>query len=272
MFRGTYISKAALIAAAVLSLGMVAMADSLTVKTADGKVHGKLMNDSKVRAFQGIPYAAPPIGDLRWKPPVPAKPWKGELDATKYGHHCAQNHVFDDMIFQDAATPEDKGSEDCLTLNVYAPANAKGKLPVMFWIHGGGYSGGGSSEPRHNGDFMPLKGVILVTINYRLGNFGFLALPELAAEQGGASGNYGLMDMVAALQWVKQNIGDFGGDPSNVTIFGESAGSFAVSTLMASPSAQGLFAKAIGESGGALTTGPLAMKPSPYAAPKKMSG
>ena len=269
MFRGTYISKAALIAAAVLSLGMVAMADSLTVKTADGKVHGKLMNDSKVRAFQGIPYAAPPIGDLRWKPPVPAKPWKGELDATKYGHHCAQNHVFDDMIFQDAATPEDKGSEDCLTLNVYAPANAKGKLPVMFWIHGGGYSGGGSSEPRHNGDFMPLKGVILVTINYRLGNFGFLALPELAAEQGGASGNYGLMDMVAALQWVKQNIGDFGGDPSNVTIFGESAGSFAVSTLMASPSAQGLFAKAIGESGGALTTGPLAMETLAVRGPKE---
>jgi len=273
MFAGRYIWKAAPVAAAMLSLGMFAMADSLTVKTVDGKVHGKLIGNGAVRAFQGVPYAAPPVGDLRWKAPQPAKAWKGELNATKYGHHCAQNHVFDDMVFQDAATPDDKGSEDCLTLNVYTPANAKGKLPVMFWIHGGGYSGGGSSEPRHNGDFMPTKGVVLVTINYRLGVFGFLALPELAAEQGGtnggASGNYGLMDMVAALQWVKQNIGDFGGDPGNVTIFGESAGSFAVSTLMAAPSAQGLFAKAIGESGGALTTGPLAMETLAVRGPKE---
>jgi para-nitrobenzyl esterase len=145
------------------------------------------------------------VGDLRWKAPQPAKAWKGDLDATKYGHHCAQNHVFDDMIFQDSPTPEDRGSEDCLTLNVYAPSSekSKDKLPVMFWIHGGGYSGGGSSEPRHNGDFLPLKGVVLVTINYRLGVFGFLALPDLATEQGGASGNYGLMDMVAALEWAR---------------------------------------------------------------------
>jgi para-nitrobenzyl esterase len=249
----------------------MAMADSLVVKTDDGRVHGKLINNGAVRAFQGIPYAAPPVGDLRWKAPQPAKAWKGDLDATKYGHHCAQNHVFDDMIFQDSPTPEDKGSEDCLTLNVYTPANekSKAKLPVMFWIHGGGYSGGSSSEPRHNGDFLPTKGVILVTINYRLGVFGFLALPDLAAEQGGSSGDYGLMDMVAALEWVKKNIGEFGGDPSNVTIFGESAGSFAVSTLMAAPSARGLFAKAIGESGGALASGALAMQPLSVAGPKE---
>jgi para-nitrobenzyl esterase len=164
------------------------------------------------------------------------------------------------MIFQDAATPADTGSEDCLNLNVYTPANAKGKLPVMFWIHGGGFSGGGGSEPRHNGDFMPLKGVVLVTINYRLGVFGFLSLPELAAEKDNSGGNYGLWDMVAALEWVKKNIASFGGDPGNVTIFGESAGSFAVSTLMAAPPAQGLFHKAIGESGGAVTTGALAME------------
>ena len=153
------------------------------------------------------------------------------------------------MIFQD-----DGDSEDCLFLNVYAPATAKGKskLPVMFWIHGGGYSGGSADEPRHNGDFLPLKGVVLVTINYRLGVFGFLATSDLAKEANGSAGNYGLMDMVAALQWVNANIQKFGGDPGNVTIFGESAGSFAVSTLMASPMAQGLFAKAIGESGGAL--------------------
>ena len=142
------------------------------------------------------------------------------------------------MVFQDSGP-----SEDCLFLNVYVPADAtdKSKLPVMFWIHGGGYSGGGSDEPRHNGDFLPLKGVVLVTINYRLGVFGFLATADLAKEANGSAGNYGLMDMVAALHWVKANIENFGGDPGNVTIFGESAGSFAVSTLMASPMAQGLF-------------------------------
>lgn len=229
-----------------------AQADPLKVKTAPGKVHGKTINNGKVRAFLGLPYAAPPVGDLRWKAPEPPRKWKGERDATQYGAHCAQGRVFEDMIFQDAAP-----SEDCLFLNVYAPAdsNDKSKLPVMFWIHGGGYAGGGSSEPRHNGDFLPLKGVVLVTINYRLGAFGFLATSDLAKEANGATGNYGLMDVVFALQWVKANVKRFGGDPGNVTIFGESAGSFAVSTLMASPMAQGLFQKAIGESGGALGGG-----------------
>ena len=225
-------------------------AGSPRVRTAQGKVRGKTINDGKVQAFLGLPYAAPPVGDLRWKAPQPPANWKGERDATKFGAHCAQNHVFDDLIFQDNG-----GSEDCLFLNVYAPAisNAKSKLPVMFWIHGGGYAGGAGSEPRHNGDFLPLKGVVLVTINYRLGVFGFLATDDLAKEANGATGNYGLLDMVAALQWVKANIGNFGGDPDNVTIFGESAGSFAVSTLMASPSARGLFHKAIGESGAAFS-------------------
>jgi para-nitrobenzyl esterase len=265
MFAGRLIWKATVISAATFALGVTAMADSLVVKTQDGKVHGKTIKNGAVRAFQGIPYAAPPVGNLRWKAPQPAAAWKGELDATKYGHHCAQGRVFDDMIFQDAGP-----SEDCLTLNVYMPAklDSKAKLPVMFWIHGGGYAGGGSSEPRHNGDFLPTKGVVLVTINYRLGVFGFLATPELAAEQGGSSGNYGLMDMVAGLSWVKKNIAEFGGDPNNVTIFGESAGSFAVSTLMAAPPAQGLFAKAIGESGGALASGGLSMETLAVAGPK----
>jgi para-nitrobenzyl esterase len=224
-------------------------ADALKVKTVQGKVHGQLINEGKVRAFLGLPYAAPPVGDLRWKAPQQPAPWKGVREATTYGARCAQNHVFDDMIFQDAGP-----SEDCLFLNVYTPAHAKanGKLPVMFWIHGGGYSGGAASEPRHNGDFLPTKGVVLVTINYRLGVFGFLTTEELAEENGGSAGNYGLQDMIAALQWVKANIANFGGDPGNVTIFGESAGSLAVSTLMASPMAQGLFAKGIGESGSAL--------------------
>jgi para-nitrobenzyl esterase len=228
----------------------VALADTLTVKTEQGKVHGKTINDGKVKAFLGLPFAAPPVGDLRWKAPEAAVNWKGERDVSKFGAHCAQGPVFADMVFEDSGP-----SEDCLFLNVYAPADAtaKSKLPVMFWIHGGGYSGGASSEPRHNGDFLPLKGVVLVTINYRLGVFGFLATKELAKEANGAAGNYGLLDMVAALEWVKANIKNFGGDAGNVTIFGESAGSFAVSTLMASPMAQGLFAKAIGESGAAFS-------------------
>jgi para-nitrobenzyl esterase len=244
-----------------LGLSTVGFADSLTVKTEQGKVQGKTINDGKVKAFLGLPYAAPPVGELRWKAPEPAAKWKGERDATKFGAHCAQVHVFDDMVFQDAGP-----SEDCLFLNVYAPSDAtdKSKLPVMFWIHGGGYSGGGSSEPRHNGDFLPLKGVVLVTINYRLGVFGFLATSDLAKEANGTAGNYGLLDMVAALEWTKKNIKNFGGDPDNVTIFGESAGSFAVSTLIASPLAKGLFQKGIGESGGAfsdvLTLDPLATR------------
>lgn len=229
-------------------LSTAASADELTVKTEQGKIHGSTINEGKVKAFLGLPYAAPPVGDLRWKAPEPPAKWKGVRDAATFGSHCAQGRVFDDMVFRDAGE-----SEDCLFLNVYAPAEtkSKSKLPVMFWIHGGGYAGGASSEPRHNGDFLPLKGVVLVTINYRLGVFGFLATSELAKEGNGTAGNYGLLDMVAALQWVKANIQQFDGDPDNVTIFGESAGSFAVSTLMASPMARGLFAKGIGESGAA---------------------
>ena len=240
------------VGALAFMLGLTAKADPLLVRVERGKIHGKLINDGAVRAFLGIPYAAPPVGPKRWAPPQPALQWKGVMDASQYGQRCMQGHVFADMLFQDPAT-----SEDCLSLNVFAPARAKAgaKLPVMFWIHGGGYSGGGSSEPRHNGDFLPGKGIVLVTINYRLGAFGFLALPKFAAEQGGISGNYGLMDMVAALRWVKSNISAFGGDPAQVTIFGESAGSYAVSTLMGLPSARGLFQRAIGESGSALALG-----------------
>jgi len=231
----------------LMGAGLCWAADPLTVTTAQGKLQGKTINEGKVKAFLGVPYAQPPVGDLRWKMPQPVEKWKGVRDATKFGQHCAQVHVFDDMIFQDG-----KESEDCLYLNVYAPADAteKSKLPVMFWIHGGGYAGGASSEPRHNGDFLPLKGVVLVTINYRLGVFGFMSSPELAKENNGKSGNYGLADMLKALGWVKENVKQFGGDPDRVTIFGESAGSFAVSTLVASPKSAGLIHRAIGESGG----------------------
>ena len=238
--------------AAVVAAASVARADSPVVKTKQGSVRGKLINNGQVAAFLGIPYAAPPVGDLRWRPPQPAARWRGTRDGRRFGAHCYQTHQFADMVFQDSGP-----SEDCLFLNVYAPANAtaKSKLPVMFWIHGVGYQGGSASEPRHDGDFLPTRGVVLVTINYRLGVFGFLATPALAREGNGAAGNYGLMDQVAALQWVNSNIAAFGGDPQNVTIFGESAGSYSVSLLMASQSARGLFAKAIGESGGELDIG-----------------
>ena len=186
------------------------------------------------------------MGDLRWKAPQKPQFWTGVRDATRFGARCEQWHIWDDYIFQDAGP-----SEDCLFLNVYTPVKAKttGKLPVMVWIHGGGFIAGAGSEPRYSDSPLVDRGVVLVTMNYRLGVFGFLATDQLAKENGGSAGNYGLMDMVAALQWVKANIGAFGGDVDNVTIFGESAGSFAVSTLTAVPSARGLFSKVIGESG-----------------------
>jgi para-nitrobenzyl esterase len=160
---GVKTAYALAIVALALGVSAPAGADSLTVKTAQGKIHGKLINDGKVREFLGIPYAAPPVGDLRWKAPQPPAHWKGVRDATRFGAHCAQNHLFDDIVFQD-----DSPSEDCLFVNVYAPAveKASSGLPVMFWIHGGGYEVGSGSEPRHNGDFLPTKGVVLVMLIY----------------------------------------------------------------------------------------------------------
>ncbi len=224
---------------------------SLTVQIPAGSFAGKTQDTQAgpVRAFLGIPYAAPPVGPLRWKPPAPAAKWTGVRPATEFGSRCMQPHLFDDMIFRDPGE-----SEDCLTLNIWVPAGMPPgtKLPVMFWIYGGGFVTGSTSEPRQDGAHLATKGVIVVSFNYREGIFGFFTHPELAAESPQhAAGNYGLLDAVAALQWVHANIGALGGDPSNVTIFGESAGSFAVSALMASPLAHGLFAHAIGESGGA---------------------
>jgi para-nitrobenzyl esterase len=243
---GTRTLGAALTAVLAIGLSAPAHADSLTVKTVLGKVHGKLINEGKVRAFLGIPYAAPPVGELRWKTPEAPAKWGGVRDATRFGARCEQWHIWNDYLFLDQGP-----SEDCLFLNVYTPAKASAgnRLPVMVWIHGGGYTAGAGSEPRYTNSGLPSRGVVLVTINYRLGVFGFLASEDLVKEGGGSAGNYGLMDMVAALRWVKANIASFDGDPNNVTIFGESAGSFAVSTLMASESARGLFQKAIGESG-----------------------
>jgi para-nitrobenzyl esterase len=217
-----------------------------TVKTAQGEAAGKWILDGTQKAFLGLPYAAPPVGELRWKAPQPPSRWKGVRDATKFAARCEQWHVWNDYIFLDSGP-----SENCLYLNVYVPASATkaSRLPVMVWIHGGGFIAGAGSEPRYTNSALVSKGVILVTLNYRLGVFGFLASEDLAKENGGHAGNYGLMDMATALRWVKANIGAFGGDPGNVTIFGESAGSFAVNALTAAPEARGLFDKVIGESG-----------------------
>jgi para-nitrobenzyl esterase len=232
--------------------------DPLVIKTDLGKVQGKMSADGQARDFLGIPFAAPPIGPLRWKPPQPAAKWHGVRQATSFGSRCMQQERYDDMVFRDPGE-----NEDCLTLNVWVPAQKpKGKLPVMVWIFGGGFSGGGTSEPRQDGEHLTRKGVMVVSMNYRLGIFGFFATSALAAEDPHhAAGNYGLMDEWAALQWVRRNIAAFGGDPDNVTIFGESAGSFAVSAQMASPLAKGLFAHAIGESGGAFASNGLSFPP-----------
>jgi len=215
-------------------------------KTAQGEALGKWIHEGQQKGFFGLPYAAPPVGDLRWRAPEPPAAWSGIRDATKFGNRCEQWHVWDDYIFTDAGP-----SEDCLYLNIYAPKAAEqgSTLPVMVWIHGGGFLAGAASEPRYTNPALVAKGVIVVTLNYRLNVFGFLASDDLAKEQGGHSGNYGLMDIVAALRWVKANIAAFGGDANNVTIFGESAGSFAVSALTVVPAASGLFEKIIGESG-----------------------
>jgi para-nitrobenzyl esterase len=216
----------------------------------DGVLEGAVSADGNVRSFKGIPFAAPPVGELRWREPQPVPHWKGVRRATEFGARAMQGRIFDDMVFRDNGP-----SEDCLYLNVWIPERApKGKLPVMVWIYGGGFMAGGSSEPRQDGSSLCQLGVVVVSMNYRLGLFGFLAHPELTSESPQhASGNYGLMDQIAALRWVHQNIAAFGGDPNNVTIFGESAGSMSVCSLVASPLARGLFQKAIGESGGSFS-------------------
>ena len=215
------------------------------VPLSSGVVEGTTGKNS-VRVFLGIPYAAPPVGDSRWKAPQPVPAWTGVHKADHFGAHCMQANIYGDMIFKDAGM-----SEDCLNLNVWTPAkSAHDRLPVMVWIYGGGFQAGATSEPRQNGEVLAAKGVVVVSMNYRLGIFGFYSHPELTKESGHhASGNYGLLDQLESLRWVRKNIAAFGGDPGKVTIFGESAGSFSVSALIASPLAHGLFARAIGESG-----------------------
>lgn len=199
-----------------------------------------------VVSFKGIPFAAPPVGALRWRSPQPVKSWTGVKPASTFAPGCMQNVNRNGQFGAPPAL-----SEDCLYLNVWTPAKAANdRLPVMVWIYGGAFTGGRTSIPTYDGTHLAQKGVVLVSVAYRLGAFGFLADPELTRENGGSSGNFGLEDMIAGLKWVKANIAKFGGDPARVTIFGESAGGIAVSMLCASPAAKGLFHGAISESGG----------------------
>lgn len=214
------------------------------VTIGDGTLVGRA--DGDVRSFKGVRYAEPPVGPLRWRPPVPAAPWSGPRDAGQVGAICIQPPANGD----NGVGPLPM-SEDCLTLNVWAPKDAEGPLPVMVWIHGGGYINGSGTAALYDGTSLARRGVVVVTLNYRLGRLGFFDHPALAAERptGEAAGNYGVMDMIAALHWVRDNIAAFGGDPEQVTIFGESAGGVAVTQLMVAPPARGLFAKAIVQSG-----------------------
>ena len=209
------------------------------VQVTGGRIAGTAADG--VNTFKGVPFAAPPVGQLRWRAPQPVVPWQGVKSANAYAPACAQT----------AQWVPDPKSEDCLYLNVWAPAQTqKQKLPVIVWIHGGGYYGGTGAQPGYDGANLARRGVIVVTINYRLGIFGFFAHPELTAESPDkASGNQGMEDQVAALRWVRENIAAFGGDPARVTIMGESAGGESVAVLVASPLAKGLFQRAISQSG-----------------------
>lgn len=232
--------------AAAIALPATAIARGSTVVAVEsGQVRGTLADN--VESWKGIPFAAPPTGALRWRAPQPAATWRGVRDAADYGHDCMQ------VPFpSDAAPLGTPPAEDCLYLNVWRPAGAKAKLPVMVWIYGGGFVNGGASPPTYSGTEIAKQGVLFVSFNYRVGRFGTFAHPQLtkANADGGLLGNYGFMDQLAALKWVRRNIAAFGGDPKNVTIIGESAGGMSVHTLVTSPLARGLFGKAVVMSGG----------------------
>src|SRR4051812_36604844 len=239
-------------AAIIATLLGAASAKPPRVTIDNGTLEGAVDSTTNVMVFRGIPYAAPPVGDLRWKPPQAPARWQGVRAARDLGHNCMQHQPYGDIDPFAAGV-----SEDCLYLNVWTKSlDNRAPRPVMVWIHGGGFFAGFGGEERHNGARLAQKGAVVVTLNYRLGPLGFLVHPALAAESPHhATGNYGLLDQIAALEWVKRNIARFGGDPSRVTIFGESAGGMSVGSLIASPLAKGLFHRAILESGTGVSIG-----------------
>jgi len=226
----------------------------LIVQTINGKVEGYAKEN--LRIYKSVPFASPPIGDLRWKAPQPVKNWTGVKKCTEFSASPIQNKPQPFYCWSEEfiAKPEPL-SEDCLYLNVWTPAKSKAEnLPVFVWIYGGGLNSGSANCDIYNGEKMAKKGIVFVSINYRVGVLGFMAHPDLTKESGyQASGNYGFLDQIAALKWVQQNIANFGGNPANVTVAGQSAGAFSVNALIASPLAKGLFHKAIPQSGGLLS-------------------
>ena len=241
------LSKAWVSAAMLMAWQRSATALGSPVATESGLVEGT--DSHGVRLFAGLPFAAPPVGDLRWRAPQPPASWSGVRAADHFSPICPQHGAYPED------SPPEPSSEDCLYLNLWVPQRAPdaraATLPVMVWIYGGGLMNGSASTPLYAGDQLARQGVIVVTVNYRLGALGYLALPELTAESDHhVSGNYGLLDQIAALAWVHRNIEAFGGDPARVTVFGQSSGSISISALTTSPLAAGLFQRAIGESGG----------------------
>lgn len=237
--------------AIAVAVSGLAFAANDTIKVDGGLISGTAVDG--VRSFKGIPFAAPPVGELRWKAPQPVVPWEGVRKCETFGPECPQAPYPPASMY---AAPPQKQSEDCLYLNVWTAGKAGEKRPVMVWIHGGALTRGSGANRVYDGTAFAKKGVVLVTINYRLGPLGYLAHPELTAESPHhSSGNYGVLDQIAALRWVQKNVAAFGGDANKVTIFGESAGSWSVNALVASPLAKGLFHRAIGESGGSFGPG-----------------
>lgn len=251
MLNASVLSRRILLGWVVAITATSALASTSTPETtiAAGRLSGTRDAKTGLNEFKGIPYATAPVGPLRWKPPQPLTAWTGVRKADHFGPRCMQRPVFSDMVFR-----SDGMSEDCLYLNVWTPADSsRKKLPVLVYFYGGGFIAGDGSEPRYDGTSLAQRGIVTVTVNYRLDVFGFLASTDLAAESPEhAAGNYGLLDQRAALQWVQRNIAAFGGDPDQVTIGGESAGSMSVSAQMASPLSKGLMHRAIGESGAML--------------------
>ena len=241
------------IAAAFVFAHISAQKQASIVQTEAGTISGSANNDNTVRIYKGIPFAAPPVGALRWKAPQPVTHWQGVKKCDAFAASPMQDKPVPFAMYTvPYLIPASPISEDCLYLNVWTPAKSSSeKKPVMVWIYGGGFVSGGTACPIYYGESMAKKGVVFVSIPYRVGIFGFLAHPQLSKESGGkSSGNYAFLDLLAALRWVQQNIASFGGDPANVTIIGQSAGAFSVNALVASPLAKGLFTKAIAESGG----------------------